>query len=282
MIKNKSRPPFLCFDIGGTKIRCSVCLDGVTIEPPLIIPTPKLFNDGMNEVRKWKEIWKDVPFTFAVGGVAGNLDKQKGILHISPNLPKWSGQNIKDGLTKALGVPVIVENDAALVGLGEAIRGAGKGHNIVVYITISTGVNGVRVVNSKIDANISGFEIGHQIINFDVNTHFDNFGQGTLEDYIGGAAIEKREGKPTSQIDSEPFWDNITRILAIGMNNTLVHWSPEVVVLGGAIGSRISLEKLHRYLSDTLAIFHKLPVLKKSTLGDLGGLYGSIEFVKGL
>jgi glucokinase len=49
-------------------------------------------------------------------------------------------------------------------GLGEAVFGAGKGREIVVYMTISTGVGGARIVGGKIDASAMGFEPGHQII----------------------------------------------------------------------------------------------------------------------
>ena len=58
-------------------------------------------------------------------------------------------------------------NDSDLDGLGEATVGAGKGFNIVAYITVSTGIGGVRIVGGKIDVSTYGFEPGHQIIDAD-------------------------------------------------------------------------------------------------------------------
>ena len=34
-----------------------------------------------------------------------------------------------------------------MVGLGEAVHGAGRGNCIVMYMTISTGVGGARIVH---------------------------------------------------------------------------------------------------------------------------------------
>src|SRR6185436_9338463 len=54
-------------------------------------------------------------------------------------------------LNKLFNCPVYLENDAALCGLGEASVGAGQGSKIMVYLTISTGVGGARIVGGKID-----------------------------------------------------------------------------------------------------------------------------------
>lgn len=42
--------------------------------------------------------------------------------------------------------------------LAEMGRAAGKGPAIIAYITISTGVNGVRIVDGEIDRATYGFE----------------------------------------------------------------------------------------------------------------------------
>jgi predicted NBD/HSP70 family sugar kinase len=47
------------------------------------------------------------------------------------NLPRWNGAALADDLEAALGTQVILENDTALVGLGEATVGAGKGAAVV-------------------------------------------------------------------------------------------------------------------------------------------------------
>jgi len=42
----------------------------------------------------------------------------------------------------------------------------------------------------------------------------------------------------------------------------------------------ISVEKTEKYLKEILKIFPKLPVIKKAELGDFGGLYGALAFIK--
>src|SRR4030066_415253 len=51
----------------------------------------------------------------------------------------------------------------------EKVKGAGKGFNIVAFLTIGTGVGGARIVGGKPDANVFGFEPGHQIIDLGGN-----------------------------------------------------------------------------------------------------------------
>jgi len=77
---------------------------------------------------------------------------------------------------------VFIENDASIVGLGEAVSGAGMGEEIVVYITVSTGVGGTRIVSGEIDEHAYGFEPGHELINM----------QDSLEDLVSGTAVEER------------------------------------------------------------------------------------------
>src|SRR3989344_1426609 len=99
----------------------------------------------------------------------GCLDAKKETIFHAPNMSKWDNRPLKKELQRALHTKnVFLENDTALVGLGEAVRGSGKGKQIVAYITVSTGINGVRIVNGEIDRSALGFEIGHQIL--DKNT----------------------------------------------------------------------------------------------------------------
>jgi len=95
-------------------------------------------------------------------------------------------------LEEILEVPVFLRNDTAIVGLGEAHAGAGKGHEIVVYITVSTGVGGVRIIKGEIAKNQFGFEIGHQIIDLDGSVCPSCEKPVDLENMISGRATEQR------------------------------------------------------------------------------------------
>lgn len=276
---------YILFDIGGTNMRIAFSRDGETFETPKIVPTPKDFDSGMETFRRLSlELSGGEQITAAGGGIAGPLSRDRSTFLSSPNLAGWSGKPIKLKMEEALGVPVFVENDSAIVGLGEAVAGAGKGYEIVAYMTVSTGVGGVRIVNQKIDVSAMGFEPGHQIFDAGGALHATSVGGNghDLEGYVSGTAISERYGKKPYEITEEAFWDEMAKLLAYGLNNTIVHWSPDVVVLGGSMMNKIGipLDRVSLYLNGLLHIFPEMPVLVHSALADVGGLHGALAYVK--
>ena len=186
---------FILFDIGGTNMRVAISRDKETFEDPVIIPTPKDFDEGMKAI---KDIAHDLArggtITAIGGGIAGALNRDRTVFVSGPHLQGWNAKPIKKALEDAVGAPAFVENDTAIVGLGEAVSGAGKGHQIVAYVTVSTGVGGARIVNQKIDVSALGFEPGHQIIDAGGGLHNTSVGGLgiDLEGYISGTAISER------------------------------------------------------------------------------------------
>lgn len=271
---------YLLFDIGGTKMRFAVSPDLRHINAPVIMPTSDTV-DEMIEVlkRELPKMTDNQPIKAVAGGVAGALSHDRRVLIKSPNKPTWDNQPIADRLGDLLNVPVFIENDAAIVGLGEALSGPGIGKKIVAYVTVSTGVGGARIVNGKIEPSHFGFEPGHQIISVgekeDGSPVF-----GYLEDFISGKALEKAYGKPAAEINEEQIWDDVAFFLGIGLNNIIVHWSPDIIVLGGAVAQKIDIEQLQKYIQQNLRIFPEMPEIVKAKLDDIGGLYGALEFLK--
>ncbi len=274
---------FILFDIGGTKMRIGLSTDGFSLDKTLVIDTPITFDAGMTEFKKAAEsLMQGKKIKAVAGGIAGPFSHKVETLLASPNLKDWVGKPIQTDLEKFFAVPVFIENDAALVGLGEAMRGGGRGAGIVAYVTVSTGVGGAKIVNGRIDPRSIGFEPGHEIIDID-NTVIPDAVSGTLESYVSGAGLAKRVGKKPKEIDDPKIWDDLARILAYGLNNVAVFWSPDVVVLGGSMivgDPAISVEKTQEYLKKILTIYPEIPKIKKAELGDLGGLYGALELLK--
>lgn len=264
-------------------MRIGVSSDGLKVDKTTVVNTPESFDEGMQVIKKVaRELAFDaVPYGVA-GGIAGAVGKDRSSLLGSPHLPGWVGKPLLSEIKKLFGAPVFIENDAVLAGMGEAHDGAGRGYNIVVYVTVSTGVGGARIVNKRVDDKAIGFEPGHQIIDID-RTLIPSAISGTLEDYISGTAtLHETHHKPKEITDPE-FWDHKAKLLAYGLNNMIVHWSPDVVVLGGSmiIGDpAISIEKTEKYLHEILKIYTELPVLKKAELGDNCGLYGALAYLK--
>jgi glucokinase len=279
----------ILFDIGGTKMRLSGSKDGRTFGDPVIIQTPKDdFEKGISVfIEAARRIAGDEKIEAVAGGIAGPLDREKTMLLNAPNIPGWNNKPLKRELMGALGTEVYIENDAAVVGLGEALVGAGRGGKIVAYLTVSTGVGGVRIVDGAIDKNSFGFEPGHQILNMDDNSVLcGSCGEGGhLESYISGVAFSKRYNRKAYEVHDQTAWEEAARILAIGLNNAAVFWSPDIIVLGGSMivgDPSIPFPRIEYHFKNILKIFPEQPVLKKAELGDVGGLHGALAYLESL
>lgn len=276
---------YILFDIGGTNMRVALSKDGTTFGEPQITATPKDFSMGMETLKKLAyQLTGGEHIDAAGGGIAGTLSRDRSVFLNGPHLQGWNGKPIKRVLEELLSCPVFVENDTAIVGLGESVAGSGRGASIVAYVTVSTGVGGVRIIDQKIDVSAMGFEPGHQIFDAGGALHEKTVGGYgiTLEGYISGTAITERYNKKPYEITEPAFWDDMARLLAYGLNNTIVHWSPDVVVIGGSMMKKIGIpiDRVEAHLKGILHIFPQLPRLVHSELGDFGGLHGALHFVK--
>ncbi|MEK7649972.1 MAG: ROK family protein [Patescibacteria group bacterium] len=267
---------FFLFDVGGTNTRMGFSRDGSSIEgEPIMTQTPQRYEDGVALlVESAKKYAAPGQLRVAAGGLPGVIDQMTGTLLRAPHLEGWVGKPFVADLSAALGVAVLIENDAALAGLGEAVYGAGKGHDIVAYLTVSTGVGGARIVRGAIDAHHVGFEPGHQIV-----AHHDQ-SYITLESLVSGSGIERRLGKKSETISDPAVWQEVTGKLAIGVANVILLWAPNVVVIGGALKDRLLLPMLEQHLGQIISVLPTLPKIILASLKSVGGLYGALEIAR--
>lgn len=273
---------FAYFDIGGTKTRVAISIDGNSFGDPVKFNTPKDYTEGINKITEIiKELSQNTPIEAAGGGVAGPVDPQRTMLVNSPNLPDWAGKPLTQDLSAALGCPVYIANDTAIVALGEAHHGAGRGDAIVAYLTVSTGVGGSRIVDGYIDRGVHNFEPGHQYIDFDKSV-CPECRSAQAEDYLSGTATEHRFHRKAYEVEDPVVWEELSRWLAYLLNNTIVYWSPNSIVLGGSMivgNPAISVDRTVEHLQEFFSIYPEIPKIKKATLEDLGGLYGAMIYV---
>lgn len=267
---------YILFDIGGTKTRIGISKNGKKIDAVNIFPTAKDFKKEMELIKESAmELSDGKKIQAAAGGVASPLNKHRSrIIDNTPSL-KWKGKALKKGLEKVLHAQVYAENDCLMVGLGEMQKGAGKKKGIGVYITVSSGVNGARFVDGKPDKKTLGVELGRQHILYKGKSM-------TLENVISGVALKKRYKKETMEIKSSKAWEEEAKYIALGLSNTMAQWSPDIVVLGGSVMKKVSLLQVKIQLKKILKKFDHLPVIKKSELGDVGGLHGSLHYLNKL
>lgn len=257
----------ILFDIGKTKTRVAFTENSDSFESPEIFATDLDYEKGLANL------------IAHISKVSNGRDVKNIVGGMSRSMEGWSYERLAEDLKNKFGVAVYLDNDSAVVALGEAHFGAGKGFKIVAYVTVSTGVGGARIVDGKIDRASVGFEPGKQIIDI------ENGSNKTLEDLISGKALEIESGKHPKEITDPNVWEEHAKLLAIGLNNVVVNWSPDVLVLGGSMitgDPAIPLPKTEERLREILKVFPNIPVVKKAELEDFGGLWGSLVLLKNL
>lgn len=273
---------YVLFDIGGTKTRVAVSEDLRTFSDPIKFNTPDRMSDGVKEIVAAVKKLTTGRIRGVAGGIRGQLSEDRQSLFYDTVLTKWMGEPLAATLKQKLGAEVYLENDAAIAGLGEATYGAGEGLDIVVYHTVSTGVGGAKIERGVIDDFRSGFEPGHQILDID-HTILGEEIEPTLENLVSGTALEERMGvKPYDIPQSDAVWDQLAYFLAHGLRNSILYWSPDVIVLGGSmiIGNpRILLDDIIKHTNTVVGEVTEVPLIRDAALGDSAGLYGAMALL---
>ncbi len=259
-------------DIGGTNIVAGTVAEdgsevlGLVSEPTLaeqgaegvIGRLVKLARASMAQARG-KEI-------AGVGiGSPGPLDTASGVVLLTPNLG-WTNFPLRDRLAGALGLSATLDNDANCAIFGEWWRGAARGAEHVVGLTIGTGIGGGIVLCGEIyhgASDIAG-EIGHMTIE-SMGRRCKCGNYGCLEAYASGPAIAARavEGIGASAETSLPSYVNgdlsqitaqvvyeaahdgdayalevvrdTAKFLGAGVANIVNIFNPQVVVICGGV-----------------------------------------------
>jgi len=264
---------FIACDIGGTKFRVAKSTSLADFAEPVIEETPDNPKEGLRLIAATiKNLVKDKKIDGIVLGIAGVLNENHGFLLKSPHLPAWERIPIREYFEKEFKTKVYLENDADIVGLGEAVAGAGRGFEIVVYITVSTGIGGTKIVNGKFEKNRFGFEPGFQILNNETGQNW--------EDIASGTAVEKKYGAHPKEVAKTKNWAQIEKDIAVGIHNSILHWSPDVVVVGGSMANDLDAGRLKQQIKKMMKIHPEIPEIKIATLGSIGGIHGGFAYLK--
>jgi len=193
----------------------------------------------------------------AVGlGMAGIVELPAGIVRRAPNLPNWSGIDVRDLLSHHLQAPLAVENDANAALLGEAWLGAARGLRHVVMIPLGTGVGGAVMIDGVMLHGAKGFagEIGHTVVEPQglpcvCGSH------GCLEQYVSGTAIARlarpHYGEASSEAVAQAARRGEAEALAIfrqvgwyagiACANLAQLFNPQCIVIGGGVAEAFDL-----------------------------------------
>lgn len=239
-------------------------------------------------------------------GVPGMIDSERGEVVYSNNL-NWKDFSIADNVSKALGLPVKIANDANVAALGEAKFGCGKDYRNSVMLTLGTGVGGGMVLDGKLfEGNRSaGAELGHMIVKAGGEQCTCGL-RGCLEAYASATALIRDTKRAMLENSQSKMWeissidkvtgktafdyydidetakkvvDNYIEMLGVGIVSIANMIRPEVVILGGGVcseGERL-IAPLQKILDRNIFAGDKGPKVKIVTakLENDAGLLGA-------
>ncbi len=195
--------------------------------------------------------------------------------------------------TDALGyygrVPVLNDAHAAL--LGEVWRGAARGYENVLLLTLGTGVGGAAMVDGNLLRGHLGRagHLGHISLNPHGERDIVNT-PGSLEEAIGECTLQARTGgryPSTAELvtayragepEARAVWLASVKALAAGIASLINAFDPEAVLLGGGIAK--AGDALFDPLAELLNQFEWRPTggqvrILPAQLGEWAGGYGA-------
>lgn len=256
-------------DIGGTKVLAGVVDASGAILARERRTTPGHSAEAVEEaVIDMVQAWAGEYSVAAVGvGAAGFVDASRSAVMFAPHLA-WRDEPLRSALSDRLGLPVVVDNDANVAGLAEALSGAGAGHRFVLCVTLGTGLGGALVIDGQVYRGENGMagEFGHmQVVPGGLRCPCGN--RGCWEQYASGTALvrEARElvlgdspvanvlreragvdaGSLTGPLVTEAARDgdplslelltDMGRWLGVGLANLAAAFDPGCIVIGGGV-----------------------------------------------
>lgn len=266
---------YLAVDIGGTKTLLAVFSVTGEIVAKYKINTSKNYKKFLASLElALKNQLGHYKLLYCCCGVPGRLERQRGIALDFGNLP-WHNTPIKEDIQQLLGdTPIVIENDAKLAGLSEALLVHNK-YKEVLYLTIGTGIGDGIIINGKIDKNLADSEAGFMVL-----PH-----EGSLkrwEDFASGKALLNRFGKKASQLEDPAAWATYAKDLALGLYELIAVIGPEVVIIGGGVGahfdkfgSQLNIE-LKKLENDMV----KMPQVRAAKRPEEAVIYGCYDYIK--
>jgi glucokinase len=240
-------------------------------------------------------------------GSPGPLNRSTGIVLETPNLG-WVDFPLRDLVSRGVGLPATLDNDANCATFGEWWQGAGQGSQVLVGLTLGTGIGGGLVLDGEIHhgASDAAGEFGHMTI--DAMGRRCNCGNyGCLEAYASGPNIAARavegiragvesvlvelvdgvlesitaatvyEGVVLGDAYAWEVMNETAKFLAVGVANLINALNPDTVVIAGGVTRAgdhlfgpLRKEVRRRAFRSAVAACRILPAALPETAGVIG------------
>ena len=280
-------------DLGGTKIEAIIIDDQFQVIDRKRIPT--LRDEGYDAIiNRIIDLSKEMISIGDIDGpigicTPGTIEATTGLLKNS-NTVCLIGKPIQQDMEDALGIPILMENDANCFALAEATIGAAKKYDVVFGVILGTGCGAGIVMNKKIHrgANAIAGEWGHHTLYPDGRSCYCG-NQGCTESYISGTALESEWKELTGEFatvtdvidnkmyEAHPEWkENFMMNFGRALSNVIDILDPDAIVMGGGL-SKVDLlytEGMQAVYKESFSEVVRTPIIKNK-LGDSGGVFGA-------
>jgi len=273
---------FIVIDVGGTTTRMAASKDGKTFLQKERFATNKDFSAGVARTKaSIAQVCSGESPTQITIGIPATIDHNTHIPLIVPQLPDWNNRDVRAELFREYGCEIFVVNDAELGAMGEAVFGAGKAYRIVGYLAVGTGIGGALVIDGKLLPTAYGREPGHMILDLTGKPHPGSGQRGDWELYASGFTFQELYGADPKTCTDPKIWEHFAQRFGQGVVNTILLWSPEIMVIGGGMANagELLFTPLVRFVSERLKVFPPPPI-RQAKLGDDAGLYGGLALLK--
>ena len=263
---------YLGIDVGGTKTLVARLSDDGVIEREEKFPTPASYADFTGELEKVVANFTSDNIRAVGVGIPGKVDREHGVGTTFGNLG-WHNTPIKSDIEHLTGLPVVLDNDANLAGLSEAMLR--KEYQKLLYVTVSTGIGTGVIVDQHIDEALADMEGGHMMITW-------NGAPTKWEDFASGRAIVEAYNSRAEDIHDETIWREIAHKIAIGMIDLLAITQPDIVVIGGSVGTYF--ERYGHFLNEELRSLATnmvdIPLIEGAQRAEKAVIYGCYDLAK--
>jgi glucokinase len=266
------KPRVIGLDAGGTKLLAGVVDDTGAVLHRTVRTWPREATREDVLLRfqtAIAEALREVDGVTAVGvGLPATMDLASGFVAGCRHLP-IAGFAFRDWLAGEAGLPVHVDNDATLALLAEHRVGAARGASEALMLTIGTGIGGGLISHGRLlhGAHGAAGEPGHMSIDADGRPcPGDCPGRGCLEAYVSGPELARMgyeyaaladdynlgrvlaaKGELTAadvvqaaragDAGAHEALDRMGEKLGVGLAGLMNLLDPEVIVIGGGLGS---------------------------------------------
>jgi glucokinase len=240
----------LVFDVGGSHIASALFAPSMLELGPLSQSTAPVDGDPEMVFEKFQSLAeRTLEASPCVSGIAlavpNPFDYDRGVSYMQHKYKRLYGCDFRSELAKrVLCDPTRIHflNDAAAFLIGELYRGAARGADRAVGITLGTGVGSAFAVGGEIVVEAAGVPRGGEIWNLP-------YGDGIVEDAVSTRAIQRRyeqltgtraevrdianpgKADPAAPATFDDFGTELGKVL----RHTCLAFAPERIIIGGGI-----------------------------------------------